>query len=437
MGVKVVNVTDFSGLAVKTYKEGKIWTEAFAKAFACGGEIRIPAGRYYIDKSLIVKSETKIIAEKGAEIILVKGVKTLLLRNERVADGSDYPVPEGFKRNENVHIEGGTWGEENTERLGYGKSGCFDEENSVKGVSACFLFCNVNNLTLKNLTFCSTAGFAVQTGEICGFNIENIQFNGCFADGLHVNGNVKNGKITNLHGHTEDDLIALNMYDWDNSSINFGGLENVVVDGIYPEGGENAHKSVRIQPGIYRYKDGSYADCYVKNLTIRNVCGITSFKMYLQTPAYTDKPEKEIGVGRIENVIFENISADTREPVDKQRNYLNSDPVTGCFATFEIGSNVNGMKLINVKTRLDKEKYPYSYLITVGPKSCYISEKGLELFDPYVRCKAEGLSYENVFINGKRQEDISPFVKEVSFDTLYPSKLPFGSGKIGDIKKIK
>lgn len=49
---------------------------------------------------------------------------------------------------------------------------------------------------------------------------------------MHVNGGVKNGVIKNLSGHTEDDLIALNAYDWDNSSINFGAIENLTVEGV-------------------------------------------------------------------------------------------------------------------------------------------------------------------------------------------------------------
>ena len=163
---------------------------------------------------------------------------------------------------------------------------------------------------------------------------------------------------------------------------------------------------------------------------MRNVSGVTTFKMYLQTPAYTDLPEKNVGVGRIENVLFENVTADTSSPVDKQPNYLNGDPVTGNFATFEIGSNVKNMRLLNVRVKLDREKYPRSYLITVGPKSQYIKEKRLELFDPYVSATAENIGYADVFINGKLIEDLSPFVKEVEFDNLYPSLMPFGKGRI-------
>ena len=432
-----INLSELEYLAVTPYKNGKIWSEAFSFALKNYEDIIIPAGKYYVDKSIVVPQSRGIIADENAEIILIKGVKSLLLRNENVIDGSDKPIPKTAIKDENISITGGIWGEENDERLGYGKSGCFDENNSMAGVSTCFLLSNVKNLTLKNLTFRHTAGFAIQMGNISNFAVENICFDGCYADGLHINGGTENGTVKNLYGHTEDDLIALNAYDWDNSSINFGKIENLVVDGVKCDVGGNVHKSIRIQPGIYPYKSGEKEDCFVKNLTIKNVSGVACFKMYLQTPAYTTFPEKNVGVGRMENILFENISADTSEPVDKQPNYLSGNTVTGNFATFEIGSDVKNLTFNNVKTVLNKAKYPNSYFIAVGPKTQYIAEKKLELFDPYVCCTIQRINFENVYINNEKKDDLTGFIKEISYDNLYPSALPFGKGKIISVSKEK
>ena len=435
--MKKINLSELEYLAVTPYKNGKIWSEAFSFALKNYEDIIIPAGKYYVDKSLVVPQNRGIIADENAEIILIKGVKSLLLRNENVIDGSDKPIPKTAIKDENISITGGIWGEENDERLGYGKSGCFDEKNSMVGVSTCFLLSNVKNLTLKNLTFRHTAGFAIQMGNISNFAVENICFDVCYADGLHINGGTENGTVKNLYGHTEDDLIALNAYDWDNSSINFGKIENLVVDGVKCDVGGNVHKSIRIQPGIYPYKSGEKEDCFVKNLTIKNVSGVACFKMYLQTPAYTTFPEKNVGVGRMENILFENISADTSEPVDKQPNYLSGNTVTGNFATFEIGSDVKNLTFNNVKTVLNKAKYPNSYFIAVGPKTQYIAEKKLELFDPYVCCTIQRINLENVYINNEKKDDLTGFIKEISYDNLYPSALPFGKGKIISVSKEK
>ena len=129
--MKEINVRELSSLATKTYKDGKIWSEALSFALKNYDKIIIPVGKYYTDKSFVVPSNREIIADKNAEIILIKGVKSLLLRNENVIDGSDKPIPRTAVKDENISITGGIWGEENDERLGYGKSGCFDENLSL------------------------------------------------------------------------------------------------------------------------------------------------------------------------------------------------------------------------------------------------------------------------------------------------------------------
>ena len=428
-----LSFAESGGLA--PYKDGRIWTDVFLKALEEYSEIFIPAGKYYIDRSLVVRSGTRIYADRHAEIIRMKGVKTLLLRNESVIDGSDSRIADDAPCDRDISVCGGIWGEENDGRTEYGLSGCYDDDNSMNGVCACFLFSGVRGLTLKNLVFRSTGGFACQLGRIDGLSVENLRFESCYADGLHINGNVKNGTVKNLYGHTEDDLIALNAYDWDNSSINFGSIENLTVDGVMSDREENSHKSFRILPGVYRYRNGEKEDCCIRNLVIRNVSGITAFKMYLQTPAYAGHPERDIGVGRIENAVFENIETDTSSPVDMQPNYVSGDPVTGCFAAFEIGSDVKNLRFENVRVRLDREKYPNSYFMLAGPKSQYYPDRGLELFDPYVSCTVEGVVYRNVFINGCPVNDLSGYIKTVEFDSLYPSELPFGKGKIISVSK--
>lgn len=441
MGVSVkkdkIDLGSVDSRDFKPYNDGKIWTAALAAALKDYREVHIPGGKYYVDGSLIIGSDTSVFADENAEIILVKGTKTLLIRNESVADGSRHKIADDAPLDRNITIIGGVWREENTERLGYGKTGCYDEADSFHGVSTCMLMSGVKGLTIKNVTFVSTAGFACQIGRVSDFRIENLRFVRCFADGLHVGGDVKNGVIKNLSGHTEDDLIALNAYDWDDSSINFGCIENVTVDGVAGTGDKSAHKSLRIQPGVYPYPCGGTEDCYIKDLTVRGVSGVTTFKMYLQTPAYTKKPEKPVGVGRLENITFEDITADTTSPVDRQPNYLDGDPVTGNFAAFEVGSNARGITFRNVRVTLDRQKYPNSYFMTVGPKSQYIEGKGLELFDPYVVCEASDITTDGVYINGERVYDLEPFVKEIVFDKLYPSDLQFGYGKITSINKEK
>ena len=75
--------------------------------------------------------------------------------------------------------------------------------------------------------------------------------------------------------------------------------------------------------------------------------------------------------------------------------------------------------------------------MTIGPKSQFIKEKHLELFDPYVSATAENIVYDKVSVNGEKIDVLTPYIKQVEFDNLYPSALPFGKGKIISVSKEK
>ena len=208
--------------------KGEIWTSALQSALNEHQIVYIPKREnpYIIDNSIVVPSNRRIVADKEARIKLLDGVSVLMLRNQNTADGTHMPIT--AKRSENISIEGGIWEDWCPHRMGYGKSGKYDTCRSFFGVSTYMLLENINHLTLKNMTFRNCGGFAIQIGEAKDVVIENITFDTCYADGVHVNGNVENIYISNVKGYVGDDLVAFNMFDWQDSSINFGPCKNVI-----------------------------------------------------------------------------------------------------------------------------------------------------------------------------------------------------------------
>ncbi len=430
-----VSLTDYKHLV----RPGNVWTDALQTALNEHEYIEIPAADmpYMIDDTVTIPSNRHIEAEKGAVIRQAVGVRVLMLRNEHTQDGTHAPITKE-NRDANISINGGRWEESWTRRLGYRRTGMYDMDDShFFGVSTCMLFNNMDHLTLTNMTFCHTAGFSVQLGDITNVDCEEITFIECFADGLHINGNTENVITRGIRGQVGDDLVALNMYDWQNSSVNFGPMKTVLCEDLDAPAGKG-YKAMRILPAVYYYDDGSSVDCSLTDAIISRVSGVKSFKMYYQTPAYNvDTQEPERGAaGSGDNIFFEDITIDLDGPADGFRPYLESDPVTGSFAAFEINANLGRISFENISLTL-YDRFPMSFLAAVGPKSVrggHDGSKGkIEIFDPYIGCKVGAMTLRNITVNGAKPDDITPYIHEIVFDHLYDDAPSTARGTVGEI----
>ncbi len=431
-GISVENYISF----VRNDKNGrKIWTEAFQMALYENKHIRIPesAEPYYIDKTIKIPSNRYIEASKGAVVRLIEGVKTLLVRNENNENGT-YTRETFANPDTNIVISGGRWEESRDTKGGYGASGMYDDERSYYGVSTCMFFNNVKNLTLENLTISNAGGFSIQMGNVKNVVVENIEFKNCFADGVHINGNTENIYINNVKGQVGDDLVALNMYDWQDSSVDFGPIKTVWCENLELSS-DSRYKALRILPGVYFYKDGSTVDCSLNDAVIKGVRGIKNFKLYFQSPAYNIGESREAGdTGTGNNIYFEDIDITLDEPIDKLTDYIESNPITGSIAAFEVGANIENLYFENINVTLYKDKYPMSFFLCVGPKS--VRAGNIELFDPEINSSVKNLYLKNVSVNGSDTQNAKEYVHEIAFDDVYGDGLATGKGFIENINVL-
>ena len=417
--------------------EGTIWTEALQTALYEHETVIIEPSDdvYFLDSTVVIPSNRKIEA-MGAVIRLTADCELLMLRNEHTKDGTHMPV-DRTDGDENISIHGGRWEESRAKRAGYGATGRYvprmenDKERPFYGVSTCMLFNNMKGLWLSGMTFANTAGFAVQIGDLSDGVFENISFDSCYADGLHINGGSENLFISDIAGEVGDDLVAFNAYDWQDSSVNFGMIKHVICQNL-ELAQTSRYKAIRIEPGVYRYDDGSTVDCGLSDVIIKNVKGIRTFKMYLQTPPYNLGEEPEWGeVGSMNNVFFEDIAIDLCAPIDNFGSYKTQDPQRGAFGAFELNAKIGYLSFENIDLVLHPEEWRYGYLLTVGPKTACV--KGREVFDPYFSGYAETVEFENIRVGGEKPEDILSLIKEVIFDDVNGDGHSTGKGEIGHI----
>lgn len=422
-----------------------VWTRSLQKALEEHAVVCIPASGdvYYVDATVVVPSNRRIEAE-GATVRLMDGVATVLLRNANTPDGTLAPIQPG-RRDDNIAIVGGRWEDNCTSRAGYGVSGRYDmgprKVGRHYGVSALFYFGNVNHLTIRDATFFHCGGFAVQIGDADAICLERIRFDRCFADGLHMNGNVSRVKVRGVCGQVGDDLVALNAYDWLDSSVNFGPQRYILCEDLelvrHPD--VSAYPALRILPGKYRYADGTVVDCAISDVIFRRVKGITTYKMYMQTPCYAIGSDPEWGdVGSGGNLFFSDLEIDLDAPIDNVGQYATQEAPRGHFAAFEFGANLSLVHFKNVDVTFHADKWPLTHLIQVGPKSCLIPDKDgrsgkKEIFDPYVSCRVGKVVLENVRTRGVVPKDL---VYASSFDDINKDGRSTGRGIIDKIERI-
>ena len=429
-----VSLQDYAGLVFE--KAGrKIWTKALQTAVREHEVVYIPAGEepYWLDDTVVIPSNRHIEAADGAVIRLTEDTNVLMLRNERTCDGTHAPV--SGEKDRNISIAGGRWEESRTGRAGYGKTGMYDADRSFFGVSTCMFFNNIENLTLTNMTFAHAAGFGVQLGDAHNVVCEDIHFDACYADGLHINGNCENVLVRRISGEVGDDLVALNMYDWQNSSVDFGPTRCVLCEDL-TLAPSSRYKALRIEPGTYTYDDGSTVDCSLTDAIIRRVKGIHTFKLYFQTPRYVigTAPERgEVGSGN--NIFFEDIDADLEAPIDAMDAYLQSDPLRGWFAAFELGVNIGYISFEDIRFTLYKEKFPLSCPVCVGPKSIVRGE--YEIFDPYLSSTVEQIDFARITVNGKPVKNAEELVHCTVFEDINHDGHSTARGRVGKIRVLE
>ena len=421
-----VSLADYGELS-REGEHGRVWTEALQRALEEHEIVVIPPSEeiYWLDGTISIPSNRHLEAT-GATVRMVPEYPYVMLCNRHVHDGTRAPI-DPKDRDTNISIHGGTWDEGATRRS---VRRFHADPESFRGVQTCMLFNNLEHLTMTDVTFAGATSFCVQVGDLYDGVFENFFFLSCFADGLHINGNCQNLYIRNFRGHVGDDLVALNMYDWLGSSINYGPCRTVFCEEIHSAPDSKA-KAMRLQPGIFYYADGTAIDCSLSDMYFRNLSGIYEYKLYFQSPPYNEgqKPEGG-GAGSADNLFFENVDI-----ISNRERYPIEHPETGYFGMFLLNSKIGYISLENIRYTKPEGDSPQNYLVAVGPMSWHRVRNGKdeEVFDPYVSGHVETLEMKDIFINGEQATNPEQILKIIVFDDVNHDGFSSGRGSVGRV----
>ncbi len=300
------------------------------------GFVFLDSGTYLITKPLIIHDNTHLQLAPDAMMVLGDKSNCAIIENESLNE-------KGKKQNANIRIEGGIWNGNNENQVRRSRESRFQltryEDDYYYGILMRFV--GVKNFYIGNLTVKDPESYAML---ICGandFTVENVNFDYNLLrpnmDGVHIQGPSKDGVIRNIKGTTNDDLVALNCDDTYASEITRGNIENMLVDGLFSEGGYTA---VRL------LSSGSE----MKNIAVKNIFG--TYRYYgVSSTHHNIHPGEPVW---FENISIENIFA-SKVKDDKSSNPIiwfehgvrgKNIRINSIFRTEENKSNAATVKML-------------------------------------------------------------------------------------------
>jgi hypothetical protein len=412
---------DESGVVRSRKVTAEIWTTAFQRRIDETKRLEIPARAepYYVDGPLVLPSGAAIVAAPEAEIRLVPGVNTCIVRNANLVGFSTGPVPADTQPDTDISIEGGIWTTtlattaESPQGNVRGGSGL---KPAVPGMHGVILLHNAQRVRIRDVTVRESRPFAVHVGNVNDFVVDGLMLENHFRDGVHVQGPATDGLIRNVRGVSKDDPVALNAWDWRQYAPSYGPIERIVVEDIAGSPpGSSAVNSIRLLPGVKTFADGTVLPCPIRDVTLRRITDISEFKCYdqpnLEVPAGTDRSDP---IGRMENIRFEQLTF--------------HGP-----STIEVHADTDGLVIDGVTLEFDPP--PTWRLLAIGPKSMTYKgnptdpAKWREIFSPDLDCTVRNVSISGVRRAGAAEDlplDRLVKVVELKPNPDYPQTTPQG-----------
>ena len=226
---------------------------------------------YLIGSTLRLHSGQSLVLDRNTVVRLADQANCEMLTNSDHAHG-----------NRGISVTGGIWDGNNVNQTRmelYAKQ--WSPENYI-GVA--LQFCHVTDLTVRSLTLKDPESFGMQLGKLHRFTIDDITYDYNMLrknmDGVHLNGLCSQGRITNLKGTTNDDLVALNADDAGGCEMTRGPISDIVVDSIFCEDGWTAARLLSHGSPISRIKLANIFGTYRYN-----VVSFTNHKVHPGEPS--------------------------------------------------------------------------------------------------------------------------------------------------------
>ena len=207
-------------------------TESIQALLDRGGDVFLPEGTYQICRTLKIRDNTAFHLAHGAVIRLADGANCVMLENEGLHER---------RRNHRITLSGGIWDGNNAHQTRIEAETVYDD---LRFFGIALRFAGVDDLHITALTIKDPESYSLQLCDVERFTIEHITFDHNLLrpnmDGVHVQGPARFGRIYDIKGATNDDMVALTSDCGPNDEYTRGVVSDIAIDGLFAECGYTA-----------------------------------------------------------------------------------------------------------------------------------------------------------------------------------------------------
>jgi hypothetical protein len=231
-----VNVLELPGVRGDGAHDDTAGLQAALDSGAAVIHLPVPSAHYLISRTLVMHSGQALLADRNAVVRLAAHAHAHMLTN------ADHGA-----LSRGITVQGGIWDGNNAHQT------CEYHQNGqnwrvpydpARYLGVLLQFNRVEDLRISQLTLKDPETFGIQMANIRRFTVEDITFDYNLLrpnmDGVHLHGNCHQGRIANLKGDTNDDVVALNADDGWMFEMSRGPITDIQVDGVWCERGYTA-----------------------------------------------------------------------------------------------------------------------------------------------------------------------------------------------------
>ncbi|MGD0554621.1 MAG: hypothetical protein ABSA93_06530 [Streptosporangiaceae bacterium] len=168
-----------------------------------------------------------------ARIIRVVNATTAVLSNRADLAKTAQPMNIFDTRDRDITVRGGTWVRDTGRSLMASDGGASIKIHHL-------VFRNIDSITIEDLSvvypIAGTGKYGISVGMATKMTVQNIVFN-TTSDGVHLQGPISSGLITNITGTPGDDFVSLTAADWPNFQDCTGDLTDITITNVSPTNG--------------------------------------------------------------------------------------------------------------------------------------------------------------------------------------------------------